>query len=218
MAISRDGLVEYQLEDTQGMKHAERLAPFVESCMAEVRRRDWRVDAVAVSIGPGSYTGLRIGLSMAKGLCWSLDVPLIGVSTLRLLAVKVMFRDMTLQGDELFLPMVDARRMEVYAGAYDFALREVVKPGAYIIEPDSFSQLAGTRKVLCMGSGSRKACAVMELPNLHHVADIDPHARDMTALAEKAFREGDFMDVAYGVPEYLKDFQATTPRNPLGNV
>lgn len=213
VAVSRDGIVEYQLEDTEGMKHAERLAPFVEKCMDYLARRDEKADAVAVSIGPGSYTGLRIGLSMAKGLCFSLDVPLIGVSTLKLLAVKAMFRDMTLQGDEVFLPMIDARRMEVFTGVYDFALKEIVKPGAKILDEDSFQELSDYHEVILIGDGAEKAKDLLKLENLHYIPDIRAHARDMVALSEKAFRENDFLDLAYSVPEYLKDFQATTPKN-----
>ena len=111
VALTKEGAVEFQLEDTEGMKHAERLAPFVERCMEELKRKEEKLDAVAVSIGPGSYTGLRIGLSLAKGLAFSLGVPLIGVSTLKILAVKAMFRNMDFSGEELLAPMIDARRM-----------------------------------------------------------------------------------------------------------
>ena len=109
VALTKDGAVEYQLEDTEGMNHAVRLAPFVEKCLEELKRKDEKLDAVAVSIGPGSYTGLRIGLSLAKGLCFSLGIPLIGVSTLKILAVKAMFRSFDWQGDEVLVPMIDAR-------------------------------------------------------------------------------------------------------------
>ena len=111
VAVTKDGAVEFQLENTEGMKHAEMLAPFGERCMEEIHRKGDRLDAVAVSIGPGSYTGLRIGLSLAKGLAFSRNVPLIGVPTLKILAVKAMFRNINWQGDEILLPMLDARRM-----------------------------------------------------------------------------------------------------------
>ena len=125
VALTREGALEFDLENREGMKHAEVLAPFVERAMEEVKRKEWKLDAVAVSIGPGSYTGLRIGLSLAKGLAFSLGVPLIGVSTLKILAVKAMFRNFNFTGEEILVPMIDARRMEVFTGAYDFALNAV---------------------------------------------------------------------------------------------
>lgn len=122
VALVHDGLAEFNREDNVEMNHARAIGPFVESCMDEARRKEWKIDAVAVSIGPGSYTGLRIGLSMAKGLCFSLKVPLIGISTLMILAVKAMFRNFEWEGTEILVPMIDARRMEVYTAAYDFRL------------------------------------------------------------------------------------------------
>lgn len=211
VALTVDGSVEYQLEDTEGMAHAERLAPFVEQALAEARLRDWRLDAVAVSMGPGSYTGLRIGLSLAKGLCFALGLPLIGVSTLKILAVKAMFRNMGWTGSELLCPMVDARRMEVYTGVYDFGLREVGVPGPLILDSESFGDLLGERDVYFMGSGADKARAVITSPRAHWIDGMEPHARDMLALAEKAFRENDFVDLAYSTPEYLKEWQPGAP-------
>ena len=114
VAISKDGMVEFQLEETEGMSHASKLAPFVEKCMNELKRKEETPDAVAVSLGPGSYTGLRIGLSLAKGLAFSLGVPLIGLSTLQILSAKAMFRNILWEGDEIIVPIVAARRMEVY--------------------------------------------------------------------------------------------------------
>ncbi len=214
VAITRDGCLEYQLDNAEGMQHANKLAPFVERCMEELTRKEQKLDAVAVSIGPGSYTGLRIGLSLAKGLAFSLDVPLIGVDTLKILAVKAMFRSMDWQGDEILVPMIDARRMEVFTAAYDFALNPVIAPGPMIITPESFSSLAG-RKVIFMGDGAAKTKDVIKLENAEWIADLNPMAKDMLALSEKAFRENDFLDLAYSTPSYLKEYQTTTPKNPL---
>ena len=141
MAFTKDMALEKQWDDDRGMNHSTALAPFVESCLEEMHRMGNRPDAVAVSMGPGSYTGLRIGLSMAKGLAYSLDVPLIGVDTLKILAVKAMFRNIGWQGDEILVPMIDARRMEVYCAAYDFALNELMSPAALVLDDDSFSEL-----------------------------------------------------------------------------
>lgn len=215
VALTCDGGVEFQQEDTEGMRHAERLAPFVERCLEELSRKGLSLDAVAVSIGPGSYTGLRIGLSFAKGLCFSRDIPLIGVSTLKIIAVKAMFRTMDWQGDEILVPMVDARRMEVFTGAYNFALQELTKPGPLILDEHSFANLLTDHQLFFMGDGSDKLKTVLNHPNAHWIEGLNPHARDMLALSEKAFREKDFIDVAYSVPEYLKEYQTTAPKSRL---
>ena len=214
VARCQDGAIEFQRDDTEGMQHANRHPVIVEECMEEIHRRDMPLDAVAVSMGPGSYTGLRIGLSLAKGLAFSLGVPLIGVDTLKIIAVKAMIGVNDLQGDEILVPMVDARRMEVYTGAYDFALNEVIKPQAMIITPGSFSELEG-RKVIFMGDGAAKTKDVITLPGARWIDSLLPMAKDMMALSEKAFREKDFIDTAYSVPRYLKEYQTTVARNPL---
>lgn len=212
VAITKDGRVEYQLEDHEGMRHAEVLAPFVEKCMKELERKGEQLDAVAVSIGPGSYTGLRIGLSLAKGLAFSLGLPLIGVSTLQLLAVKAMFRNMDFTGDELLVPMIDARRMEVFTGVYDFALNEKEPPGAKILDQDSYRNFLDVKKVIFMGDGTEKARKVIDHPNAEWIDGILPFARDMLALSEKNYREGRFLDLAYSTPEYLKEYQTTVSK------
>lgn len=205
-------MIDYQLENHEGMKHAEVLAPFVEQCMERVCRNEDKLDAVAVSIGPGSYTGLRIGLSLAKGLAFSLDIPLIGISTLKIMAVKAMFRGMAWKGDELLVPMIDARRMEVFTAVYDFRLDEVVTSGPLIVDESSFATLLTDRNLYFMGDGSEKCQSVIVSENAHWLKNINPLAKDMMALSEKAFRENDFIDIAYSVPEYLKDYHTTVAR------
>lgn len=212
VALTRDGVLEFDLENRDGMKHAELLAPFVERAMEEVKRKEWNVDAVAVSIGPGSYTGLRIGLSLAKGLAFSLGVPLIGVSTLKILAVKAMFRNFNFTGEEVLAPMIDARRMEVFTGAYDFSLKALQAPGPMILDNDSYVSILENREVWFMGDGAEKAKDVIKSPNAKWLDGLDPLAKDMLALSEKAFREEDFLDIAYSVPEYLKEYQTTVAK------
>ena len=215
VAISKDGAIEYQLEDHEGMRHAEVLAPFVEKCMEELKRKEDKLDAVAVSIGPGSYTGLRIGLSLAKGVAFSQDIPLIGVSTLQILAVKAMFRSFDFTGEEFLVPMIDARRMEVFTGVYDFALNEVETPGPKILDEDSWKELLETKKMIFIGDGSDKAKEVIKSPNAVWIPGLVPVARDMLALSEKYYREGRFIDIAYSTPEYLKEYQTTTPKKKI---
>lgn len=215
-ALTHEGVLEAQYDDASGMQHANKLAPFVEACMEEAHRKGHPIEAVAVSIGPGSYTGLRIGLSLAKGLAFSLGVPLIGVSTLKILAVKAMFRKPDWNGDEILVPMVDARRMEVFAGAFDFRLDPIEKPGPKILDSESFADLLAQGKPLWfMGDGSDKAKDVIKHPNAHWIEGLNPQAKDMLALSEKALREKDFIDLAYSVPEYLKEYQTTTPKKKI---
>ncbi|MDE6553956.1 MAG: tRNA (adenosine(37)-N6)-threonylcarbamoyltransferase complex dimerization subunit type 1 TsaB [Muribaculaceae bacterium] len=208
VALIHEGLAEFSREDDVEMNHARVIGPFVDECVKEARRRQWKIDAVAVSMGPGSYTGLRIGLSMAKGLCFSLNVPLIGVSTLKLIAVKAMFRNIEWQGDEILVPMIDARRMEVYTAAYDFRLDALIEPRPLILTEESYLDLPEGRDIYFMGDGSAKSKEVLKGERFHWLEGVNPKASDMTALAEKAFREGDFLDVAYSVPEYLKEYEA----------
>ncbi len=208
VALIHEGLAEFSRDDDVEMNHARAIGPFVDECVKEARRREWKIDAVAVSMGPGSYTGLRIGLSMAKGLCFSLNVPLIGVSTLKLIAVKAMFRNIDWQGDEILVPMIDARRMEVYTSAYNFRLDELMKPQPLILDENSYSDLPKERGIYFMGDGSAKSKEVLKGECYHWLDGVNPKASDMTALAEKAFRESDFLDTAYSVPEYLKEYEA----------
>lgn len=215
VALTKDGAVEYYLEDSDGMNHAVRLAPFVEKCLEELARKEERLDAVAVSLGPGSYTGLRIGLSFAKGLAFSQDIPLIGISTLEILAVKAMFHNTVWEGDEIIVGMIDARRMEVFAGAYDFSLSPIIEEGPEILTPDSFRELHSRRKVIFLGDGSEKFRDVYGGTNAVWLGTGMPLAKDMTALAEKYFREGRFLDIAYSTPNYLKEYQATVPKSKV---
>ena len=123
-----------------------------------------------------------------------------------------------LEGDEIFVPMIDARRMEVYTAAFDFALQEVMPQQALILSPESYADIiASNRKVLLFGNGSDKARELITAPNVQFIPDIHPLAIDMIALAERAYSQRDFMDIAYSVPNYIKDFQASTPKkNVLG--
>lgn len=212
VALAEDGLLLWQQIEEQPMRHSEVLAPFVEKALAELTRREKKLDTVAVSIGPGSYTGLRIGLSEAKGLCFGLDIPLLGINTLQALAVKAMFLPRMWTGDELLVPMIDARRMEVYTAAYDFALNEVINPQPLIIDADSYKDLPEDRQAYLFGSGAAKARTLLTRENTHFLNLDALLASDMIALGEKAFRENRFMDIAYSTPSYLKAVHTTAPK------
>lgn len=219
VALSSEGQVLDHRENYEGQTHATLLSQYVKEMLDYARTRELKLDAVAVSIGPGSYTGLRIGLSEAKGLAFGSQVPLIGVNTLQLLAVSTMFNHFIEEDKVLYVPMIDARRMEVYTAAYNPALEAVLEPQAMILDEHSFEALLeqGYTLVL-MGNGSDKAQQVLTRDGVRFIGGIKPVAVDMLALAERAYRAQDFIDVAYSTPLYLKEFQATKPKNPLLNL
>lgn len=215
-ALTAEGTVLCHAEDFEGRNHAALLSGFIKKCLDFAADKELKLDAVAVSLGPGSYTGLRIGLSEAKGLAYALQTPLIGVKTLELLATRVMFSRDDVDPDSILIPMIDARRMEVFTAAYDFGLAELVKPGPMIITPESYADLIATgRPVLLFGDGSAKTAGVIEAPNVTIVPDVVPLAVDMVALSELAWNRRDFIDLAYSTPLYLKEFQATTPKKKI---
>ena len=216
VALTSEGQVLDHNENYEGQTHATLLSQFVQDALKYARSREIKLDAIAVSIGPGSYTGLRIGLSEAKGLAFGLNVPLIGVNTLQLLTVSAMFNHFIEDDNVLYVPMIDARRMEVYTAVYTPALEPVLEPQAMIIDEHSFEHLLqqGYNLVL-MGNGSNKVHGVLTHERVRFIDGIKPVAVDMIALAERAWRSQQFIDVAYSTPLYLKEFQATKPKNPV---
>ena len=203
-----------QYDDYSGRNHAALLSNFIKACLDHIRKHEMTLDAVAVSMGPGSYTGLRIGLSEAKGLAYALKLPLIGVDTLKLLAATAMFSS-SYDGEEYFIPMVDARRMEVYTAVYDLAFNPVEPQQALILEPGCFDKIFAQGRAILCGNGSDKARKVIDSPNAVFIPDIVPLAQHMTALAELAWTKKEFLDIAYSVPNYIKAFQATKPKSLL---
>jgi tRNA threonylcarbamoyladenosine biosynthesis protein TsaB len=182
-------------------------------------------DAVAVSCGPGSYTGLRIGVSMAKGVCFGRDLKLIAVPTLQLLCVPVLLRDTVkvnseefataLPDDALLCPMLDARRMEVYAAIYDRGLKTVRDVQADVVDASTYKQWLDERPVYFFGNGAKKCMETIAHPNAHYIDGIEPQARWMQPLAERRLLNGETEDVAYFEPFYLKDYVAKMPKKLL---
>lgn len=213
VALTYDGQVVAQREDYRGHNHATLLSGYIKDCMDEEKNKNLKLDAIAVSIGPGSYTGLRIGLSEAKGLAYALDVPLIGVDTLAIMAVTVMFSDF-FDSDVMFAPMIDARRMEVYTAVYNYALETLLAPTPLILDENSYDRYLDRGPVIFFGNGSDKAKPLLEKhKNANFITEIHPLAVNMTALSERAYRNRDFLDLAYSTPQYLKEFQATKPKS-----
>ena len=211
VAVSDEGQIVFSKEDREGHNNAVSLGVLADEALALTDSRGLRLDAVAVSEGPGSYTGLRIGVSMAKGICYGRDLKLISVSTLKLLCVQPLLT-LELPDDALLCPMIDARRMEVYSAVYDRALNEVREIRADVVTADTYREYLDAHEVWFMGNGSAKCREVIDHPNAHFLDDIVPQARWMFPLAEQSFNRGEFRDVAYFEPYYLKDFIAIKPK------
>lgn len=215
VALTGDCSVLANFEDPAGRHHAEVLSGFIARALDEAKKQERKLDAIAVSIGPGSYTGLRIGLSEAKGLAYAMDLPLIGIPTLQILATNVMFNHHGINLETRFAPMLDARRMEVYTCVLDMWLKELMPTQPLILTPESYRELLDQGPLLFMGNAVDKARTVIDHPNAVWVEGIRPLAADMLALSEKAFREQRFLDAAYSVPLYLKEFQGTKPSRKI---
>lgn len=215
VAVSEDGACLFSREDFGGPNHAVKLGTFVDEALTFVDGHVAGLDAVAVSCGPGSYTGLRIGVSMAKGICYGRGVSLLSVPTLELLCVPVLLDHDEIEDDALLCPMIDARRMEVYAGVYDRALRPVREVGADVVGPDTYRDYLDRHPVYFFGDGAAKCIDAIAHPNARLIEGILPLAKWMMPLAEKRLAGGKVEDVAYFVPFYLKDFVAKTPRKLL---
>lgn len=214
VSVSQDGLSLFSKEDFNGPSHAVSLGVFVDEALSFADSRAIPLDAVAVSCGPGSYTGLRIGVSMAKGVCYGRNLPLIGIPTLEVLCVPVLlYRE--LPDDALLCPMIDARRMEVYAAVYDRALQVKREISADIVDADSYKNFLDKHPVYFFGNGADKCRQEISHPNAQFLEEIRPLASMMFPLSEKALGAQNFKDVAYFEPFYLKEFVASKPKKLL---
>lgn len=221
VAVSEDSHVIYHEEERTDAKGsaAERLGSMVDEALSFTDNHAIPFDAVAVSCGPGSYTGLRIGVSMAKGICCGRDLKLIAVPTLELLCVPVLLNErLELPDDALLCPMLDARRMEVYAGLYTRALKPVREVRADVVDGDTYSEWLDAHPVYFFGNGAQKCMETIAHPNAHYIDGIEPLARWMQPLAEKRLLQEQTEDVAYFEPFYLKDYVAKMPRNLLSSI
>lgn len=209
VAVSEDGQCIYEeTEHGERGAGAEQLGRMVDEAMSFTDSHAIPFDGVAVSCGPGSYTGLRIGVSMAKGICYGRDLKLIAVPTLELMCVPVLLRETIQEEDALLCPMIDARRMEVYSALYDRALKEVRPVGADVVTEETYKQWLDERPIYFFGNGAKKCMEIINHANAHYIDGIEPLAKWMMPLAEKRFLNEKFEDVAYFVPFYLKDFVA----------
>lgn len=203
VSLSKDGEILVLKEDSSlGYSHAETLHLFIDEVFKVSNIKPSGIDAVAISKGPGSYTGLRIGVSSAKGLCFALDKPLIAIDTLESLAHQVKIKD------GFIVPMLDARRMEVYSAVYSANLESYRGVEAEILTAESYSSLLEINKVYFIGSGVEKTKGLIQHSNAVFIEGKLPSSNEMAFLAEFKYKISDTEDVAYFEPYYLKDFIA----------
>lgn len=220
VALSEGGNLVAVKETDEDRSHGSVLTVFMDEVLREGGLSPSDIDAVAVSLGPGSYTGLRIGVSVTKGFAYAQDIPVIGISTLRLLTAAALCdaRIRTLQqrySEILLCPMIDARRMEVYTAVYSEKEIEIEAVTAKIIDDTSFNNLLKSGQLVFFGNGSDKIAEIIRHKNAHIISGITPSAKYMLPLALQAFHDKKFEDRAYFEPLYLKDFIATTPKKKL---
>ena len=225
VAVSQDSAIIFQTDSLpkeeeepkgeKGTNHASILGVMVDEAMSFTDNHAIPFDAVAVSAGPGSYTGLRIGVSMAKGIAYGRNLKLLSVPTLEVQCVPVLLVHDDLPEDALLCPMLDARRMEVYTALFTRALKTVMPTQPLVVDEHSFENYMSEHPVYFFGNGAGKCKAVIQHPNAHFLDGVPLLAKYMSPLAEKKFLQEDFADVAYFEPNYLKEFQATVARNPL---
>ncbi len=214
VSISENGACKCFRENFNGNNHSELIGVFTQEVLAEAGLEPKDLDAVALSIGPGSYTGLRIGTSFAKGLCYGTDIPLITIPTLKIIAQNAKEK-YNIEEDALLCPMIDARRMEVYCCVYDSKLNEVRATEPQIIDENSFADILKDKKVYFFGNGAAKCKSYITHENAIFLDEVYPLATSMIALSEEAYAEDNFADVAYFEPFYLKAAHVTMPKNQL---
>lgn len=215
-SLSIDGVTVFNEESSEGPSHAVLLGVFVEKALNEAKARGCTLDAVAVSSGPGSYTGLRIGVSLAKGICFGCNIPIISLPTLKIMANAVIKKQNDPEG--IYYPMLDARRMEVYSSLFTNDGQEIRETQAEIIEEGFLNDIPAGKTMYLFGDGSDKCKSIVSSSQVVFVDDIVPLAKDMAELAEEAYKNGKTENAAYFEPFYLKEFQATVAKNKvLGN-
>lgn len=215
IALSENGKAVRTMVNSQQRDHASWIQPAIQELLKETGRTMTELQGIAVTAGPGSYTGLRVGMATAKGLCFALGIPMVTENTLRVMAYAATVQSFP-NGDEyrikaglkngtLLCPMIDARRMEVFTALYDLQLNIVENPAALILEADSFNKELENNSILFLGNGSVKWKPVCNHPHAFF-SDVDQTAEHLAPLAENLFLQEKFADLAYEEPVYLKEF------------
>ncbi|VAV85638.1 tRNA threonylcarbamoyladenosine biosynthesis protein TsaB [hydrothermal vent metagenome] len=207
VSLSKEGEILVLKEDNNNKySHAERLHSYIDEVLIEAKIPLSNLDAISISKGPGSYTGLRIGVSAAKGLCFAIDKPLISVATLEALAHQIKIEE------GVIVSMLDARRMEVYSAVFNTEFQQIRDTQAQILDKQSFKDYLEEGKVYFIGNGVEKTKTLISHPNAVFIDNKLPSANEMSTLSYKKFKENSFEDVAYFEPYYLKDFVALQPK------
>jgi tRNA threonylcarbamoyladenosine biosynthesis protein TsaB len=214
VSLSENGKLIALKEDTEGQQHAKLLTVLIEEMFKENNISIKKLNAVAVSKGPGSYTGLRIGVSAAKGIAYAADIPLLAINTLQAMALGVS-KSQIFDAETWFCPMIDARRMEVYTAFFDLQNKLRRDITAEIIDENSFNQILEERKIVFHGNGAAKCKNIIHSPNAVFTETSGCSASNMVELSYQAYQNKEFADVAYFEPFYLKDFIATVPKNSI---
>lgn len=209
VALAQDGELMIQKELlSEEFSHSEQLHPFIEEVLKESGLKSSSLSAIAISKGPGSYTGLRIGVAAAKGLCFALDLPLIALNTL-----EIMVQPYEVSPYSFIIPMLDARRMEVYTAIFDETKKWIQETMAEVLTENTFTSIVNEQSCLIIGDGAIKFKTLHPKINASYTNEIHyPVAKDMITLAWKKFNAKEFEDLAYFEPFYLKDFQTTPPK------
>lgn len=213
VAIGKNGKLLSFKEVNNGYTHAENLTVFIQDLLKENNLSLKEFDAIAISKGPGSYTGLRIGVSAAKGICYSLNKPLIAVDTLQALIYSSQLPTSELQPPTLYCPMLDARRMEVYCALYDETGKEIMPSTAKVIDENSFHEELNKERIVFFGDGALKCKNIFKHTNAVFIDNIFPSAKNMCMLSHKTLEQKQFENVAYFEPSYLKEFYTEKGKN-----
>ena len=216
VALGKDGILTDSLVSYEPNAHSKVLANFIDDILKRNNIKPTDLQAIAISEGPGSYTGLRIGVSIAKGMAYSLDIPLIAIDTLMLMSVDfIQKHPEIIPQNPVLCPMIDARRMEVFTAFYDVELNKLSETTNMIIDEFSFQTPLQYRPIAFFGNGAEKCKKIITHGNALFFDNIFPLAKNMLTLAYQKFIDKNFVDVAYFEPFYLKPFIATTPKNKL---
>lgn len=211
VSLALDGnILAFKEEHSKKYIHSESLHPFIQDVMDQAGRTLAELDAVAVDKGPGSYTGLRIGVSAAKGFAYPLNIPIISATALQIL-VSEFVADHTVEPDDLLVPMLDARRMEVYTAIYSGKLTQISMIEARVVDKGNLDHLQA-EKVYVFGTGADKCKEVLTHPKFKFMGPVYPSARALASISEERFQAGKFEDTAYFEPYYLKEFIAGKPK------
>lgn len=219
VSLSKNGALLDFIESDEGQNHARLLSVFAEKLMKNNQFQFSKLDAIAISKGPGSYTGLRIGVSLAKGICYANQIPLIATSSLKAMSNYVSSHldqfKIEANNNLLFCPMIDARRMEVYTALYHDQNKEIESVSAKVIDSESFKEQLKKYTVVFFGNGASKCQLTIQHPNAIFINNIKTSAQFMCSLSQEAYENNEFEDIAYFEPFYLKDFIAGIPKKNI---